>query len=197
MNIAATALIDQLLTESDHLKKAQLVDSLRRDGCLSVKEIAEHLHKHPSYISHLNRLLKLPPIVIDGYYAHQVSLSHLVILSRLNDKKEMEKVYTEILSKGLTSNQTEELIRMKKFEIEGESDKLLPAEVTFLTERIEKAIDKVKIKVIQTRIKGKIVLELKGNNKVTTEFLRTILTELGNTTEPIEERKGDVLMTLE
>ncbi len=178
MNKAATELIQQLIEESDYFKKAQIVDTLRRQECISAKDIALKINKHPSYVSHLNRLLKLPPIVIDGYYSKQVALSHLVILSRLKNIKHMAEVYEEILAKGLTSAQTEELIRFQNFDITSEPEKFEPDELTDLVNEVTNKLDGVHVKVVQTRIKGKIVLELKGNSKQTTAFLREILEAL-------------------
>ncbi|CAN5134868.1 hypothetical protein BH09PAT2_BH09PAT2_09200 [soil metagenome] len=180
MNIAAAALIQQLIEEVDYFKKAELVDMLRRQECLSVKEIAGKIDKHPSYVSHLNRLLKLPPLVIDGYYSGQVSLSHLVILSRLKDAEKMEQVYHDILAKGLTSQLTEELIRLENFDITTEPEKVPPSELDALVAEVKEKLGGADIKVVQTRIKGKVVIELKGNNKQTTEFLRQVLLALSS-----------------
>ena len=196
MNNAATALIQQLKDEADYFKKAQIVDILRRQECLSVKEIAGQIKKHPSYVSHLNRLLKLPPIVIDGYYARQIALSHLVILSRLKNEEAMEGVYKEILSKGLTSQQTEELIRLKNYDITSEPEKVPPSELQALLEEVQDKLGGVDIKVVQTRIKGKVVLELKGNSKQTTEFLRQVLMALSSQ-GTIRSRVVEELMILE
>lgn len=196
MNTAATALIHQLIEESDYFKKAQLVDVLRRQECLSVKEIAGQIDKHPSYVSHLNRLLRLPPIVIDGYYSGQVALSHLVILSRLKDPEKMENVYTEILSKGFTSQQTEELIRMQNFDITSEPEKVPPSELHTLVEEVKEKLQGTDVKVVQTRIKGKITLELKGNSKQTTEFLRQVLLALSSQ-KTIRNSTVEELMILE
>lgn len=178
MNTAATELINQLIQESDYFKKAQIVDLLRRQECISVKDIALKIDKHPSYVSHLNRLLKLPPLVIDGYYSGQVALSQLIILSRLKDTGSMEEVYQEILAKGLTSQQTEELIRLKNYDITSEPEKVSPSELQILIDEIQEKMKGVQVKVVQTRIKGKITLELKGNNKQTADFLRNVLLAL-------------------
>ncbi len=180
MNTVVTALIQQLKTEGDYFKKAQLVDVLRRQECLSVKEIASQIDKHPSYVSHLNRLLKLPSIVIDGYYSQQVALSHLIILSRLKEVEKMEDVYGEILAKGLTSAQTEDLIRLRNFNISSEQEKVSPDELHVLIQEVAEKLGDVDVKVVQTRIKGKITLELKGSSKQTTEFLRRVLQVLSS-----------------
>lgn len=196
MNNAAKELIEQLTTETDYFKKAQLVDTLRRQECISVKDIALTLNKHPSYVSHLHRLLKLPPIVIDGYYNKQVALSHLVILSRLKKKEQMEAVYKDIMAKGLTSQQTEDLIRLKNFDITSEPEKVSPPELATLILEAKETLQQVDIKVIQTRIKGKVILEMKGNSKQTTEFLRDILYALSNR-RTLHKKAVDELMILE
>lgn len=196
MNKVATELIEQLLSETDHFKKAHIVDILRRQECISVKDIASKLKKHPSYVSHLQRLVKLPFIVVDGYYAQQIALSHLVILSRLKDKEAMEEVYKEVLAKGLTSVQTEQLIRLKNYDISSEPEKVSPSELESLTRQVKEKLQGVDVKVVQTRIKGKITLELKGDSKQTTHFLREVLQAL-STHRKVHSNGVEELMILE
>lgn len=171
-------MIDQFRRETDHFKKAQIIDSLRRDACLSVKDIAEKIDKHPSYVSHLNRLLRLPPLVIDSYYNQQISLSHLLILSRLKSTDEMEKAYEQILAQNLTSVQTEELVRMKKYNVETSPEHVTEKELASLLSEVKEKYADVTVKVIQTRIKGKVTIEMKGNSDRTSAFLRDVLTLL-------------------
>ena len=108
----------------------------------------------------------------------------------------MEGVYKEILSKGLTSQQTEELIRLKNYDITSEPEKVPPSELQALLEEVQDKLGGVDIKVVQTRIKGKVVLELKGNSKQTTEFLRQVLMALSSQ-GTIRSRVVEELMILE
>ncbi len=111
-------------------------------------------------------------------------------------ESKMDTVYQEILSKSLTSAQTEDLIRLNNFDIISEPGKVSPTELEALIHEVKHKLSGVDIKVVQTRIKGKIVLELKGNNKQTADFLREVLLTL-SAQNSIRGNKVEELMILE
>ena len=148
---------------------------------IPLKEIAIHLKKHPSYISHYLQLLKLPDIVLDGYYSKDITAAHLFILSRLKNELEIIKAYEVILSKALTTAQTQELIRELKFDITTQTTQLSKKDTTELLAEIKKVYSGVQVKIIQSRIRGKIILELKGDTKKTTAFINDVVERITRT----------------
>ncbi len=170
--------ITKLKEEKDAVQRAKLIHYLHVERALSLKEISTKLDLHASYISHYLRILQLPNIVLDGYYAKQISSAHLFILSRLKNEKDIVNAYQTILAKNLTSAQTEELIREIKFTVETTNEMLSKEEKEAMIEEIRDEFPQVEIKIIQTRVKGKIVLELTGETAHTTDFLRQIKAKL-------------------
>ena len=104
-------IIDKIKTEKDIFVKAKLIFSLRRDKNVKVMDIASKLGINSSYVCHINRLNKLPDIVVDGYYSKLVSISHLFLISRLQDKQKMVDIYEKILAQSLSVKDTEDAIR--------------------------------------------------------------------------------------
>lgn len=188
-------LIEKFNTEEDTVARAKIIYHLQREKSLSLKQIAEKVKLHPTYISHFLRILELPDLVLDGYYANQLSSAHLFILSRLKNKEDMRKAYEIILAKNLTSAQTEELIREIKFSILTNNEQLHPDKINELTKKINKAFPKVKVKIIQTRVKGKFVLELQGDTKLTTTFIKEVADKLSQ--RAFSDIHDDMLQILE
>lgn len=195
MNITVPELIKQLQNETDSFKKAKIIKYLYNERMISLKEIATHIKKHPSYISHYMQLLNLPEIVLDGYYSKDISAAHLFILARLKKEPEIIKAYEIILSKNLTTAQTEELIRELKYNVTTNANQLSKKQIQELTNEIDTVFLGVKVKIIQSRIRAKIVLELKGDTKKTTAFIQTVIEKL--TRERALERSEDDMQVLE
>lgn len=189
MNNTVPELIEKLQKEKDSFKRAKIIQYLYREKMVPLKEIATHLKIHPSYISHYLQLLTLPDIVLDGYYSKDISAAHLFILSRLKKEMEMIKAYEVILSKGLTTAQTEEFIRELMFDVITSPTQLSKKQSQELLDEIKKVFIGVQAKIIQSRIKGKIILELKGDTKKTTSFIKSVVEKLTRTgtMEPIED----------
>lgn len=180
--------ITKLQDEKDAVVRAKLIHYLHVERALSLKEISTKLDLHPSYISHYLRILQLPDIVLDGYYAKQVSSAHLFILSRLKEEKEIIEAYQTILAKSLTSAQTEELIREIKFTVETTDGMLTKEQKEAMLADIQDAFPDAELKIIQTRVKGKLVLELTGDTTQTTAFLREVKAKLSQRIMTSEEQ---------
>ena len=195
MSNSVSELLQQLQKETDSFKRAKIIQFLYREKMISLKEIAISLKKHPSYISHCLQLLHLPDIVLDGYYSKDISVAHLFILSRLKKEQEIIKAYEIILAQALTTAQTEELIRELKFDVATSPTQLSKKECTDLQKEIAKIFSGIQVKIIQSRIKGKIILELKGDTKKTTLFIRSVVEKLTGTV--ILEEPSDDMQVLE
>lgn len=165
---------EQFKKETDVFTRAKLVYLLKKEKGLRVIHLSKKLNLKPSYICHLLRLNKLPEIVVDGYYNKMISKSHLFLLSRLSSEKEIVKVYEMVLEKNLNIPQTEEIVRQMLYQIKNEGNLLSLEEKNQLIKKIESLGERVKAKITQTRVKSKIVIEIKGSLKKTTNFLTKI-----------------------
>jgi len=166
--------VEQIKKETDVFVKARLLNLLKKEKGWRVIDLSQRLNLKPSYICHLLRLNRLPEIVVDGYYNKMISKSHLFVLSRLPSEKEMIKVYELILEKNLNVSKTENLVREIVYQIKNEGDYLSLEEKEELIKKIELLGENIKAKIIQTRVKSKLIIEIKGSLKKTTEILRKI-----------------------
>jgi len=166
--------INQFKTENDIFSKAKILYFLNKDKGIRIVDLSKKTGLKPSYLCHILRLNKLPEIIIDGYYGKMISASHLFVLSRLKTKEEMIKVYEKILEKNLTISEAENLVRELIYHVKNQGAYLSSEERNRLIKSIESLGNNVKAKVIQTRIKGKLIIEIKGNLKETTEILKRI-----------------------
>lgn len=162
-------LIEQIKQQEDPFKRADLLHKLVKEEQLRTKQAAQLLYVSPANVSSLMRLRKLPTLVRDGYYTKLVSLSHLLIISRLKSQKDIVLAYEEVLAQSLTTAQTEELVREKLFDVSSSNDRVSSStreRITTLIQEIEPTAD---VRIIQTRIKGKLLVTIKGSTKKTTK----------------------------
>lgn len=171
-------IIEQLKKETDFFNKAKLLKFLTQEKQIPIKDISSKVGLKPSYICHILRLNRLPEIVTDGYYSQMVSISHLFIISRLKDKAMIIKVYEKLLKDNLTVIQIEELVRELLYGIKNEGQFLAKKELENFQQKINKLEKNISSKIIQTRIRSKIIVEKKGSLAETTPFLKEILTKL-------------------
>lgn len=166
--------VEQIKKETDVFIKARLLNLLKKEKGWRVIDLSKRLNLKASYICHLLRLNRLPEIVVDGYYNKMISKSHLFVLSRLPSEKEMIKVYELILEKNLDVAKTEDLVREIVYQIKNEGDYLSLEEKEDLIKKIESLEENIDAKVIQTRVKAKLIIEIKGSLKKTSKILRKI-----------------------
>ncbi len=194
MDTVTQELFDKLNKEEDVLQKAKFVHQLRYDREVSIKRIARGIHKHPSYVSHLLRLSKIPQLVIDGYYGGQLSATHLMILSRLGTEEEIIDGYEQILKNDLTAGQTELLIRKFKYDVTDEGQAVDTRHLDQLEKELRDVLE-AKVHILQSRVRTKIVIEKRGNTKDTAKFIDTVAERLKRVLS--EEEKGNQIRTLD
>lgn len=171
-------IIDQLKEEADFFKKAVLLNYLKTQKKMRIKDLSTHLDMKASYICHILRLNKLPEIIKDGYYSQLVSISHLFIIARLNNQTDMISAYEEVLAKNLTALQTDELIRGYLYKITSGGEYIPDEEITQHISRVKKINENLHVRIIQTRVKGKILIEIKGGLEQSSETIRKIIRKL-------------------
>lgn len=175
-----TPLLDQIKSEKDIFQKSRLVDYIIKEKKLRIVDLAVKIGYKPSYICHLLRLKKIPEVIIDGYYSKSISSSHIYILSRLNDIKQMINLYEKILGENYTVRQTEEAVRDYLYQIKSIGKYINKENLEKLTQNIKEKFPEIGIKIIQTRIKGKIILEVKGNLETSTKTIKHLFKKLSD-----------------
>jgi len=171
-------LLEQVKDEKDFFKKAKILLKLKKEKQVPVFRISQELNLKPSYVSHILRLNKLPELITDGYYTDAISISHLFIISRLTKEEDMVEIYEHALSNNLTALQTEELVRQKLYNIKNDGEHLTDSEQEEFIKQMNN--QGVEAKIIQSRVKGKMILEIKGNLAKTTTKIKELISLLKN-----------------
>ena len=171
-------IIEQVKIEADFFKKADLLNFLKTQKKVRIKDLSKLLDIKPSYLCHILRLNKLPDIIRDGHYSKMVSISHLFIIARLSNQTDMLTVYEKVLGENLTALQTDELVRQFLYSVSSDGEYISAQEIEQYIGRIKKSHNDLHIKVTQTRVKGKILIEVKGGLERSTETIRKIIKKL-------------------
>ena len=173
-----TSLLNQIKVDKDIFQKSKLLDYIITEKNLRIIDLANKIGFKPSYICHLLRLKKIPEVVVDGYYSKSISSSHIYILSRLNDKKQMVELYEKILGQNYTVKQTENAVRDYLYQVKSIGKYINKESAEKLTRKIKEKFPELKIQIIQTRIRGRVILEIKGDLEKSSKILRQILEKL-------------------
>lgn len=166
--------INAIKLHTDPLTQAQLVVELIREHPIRNTDLAKELEIKPSYLSHLVRVMKLPDMVIDGYWNKQITFTHLILISRLRKPEEIVGLYEEILQKSLNVSATERRIREILYLIDSTGKYTSKDRLNSIKTRIESSLENnARVSIVQTRIKAKIIIEVSGNLVKTSEFIDT------------------------
>lgn len=171
-------LLQAFRQETDLFKKGKIVSLLRSTHDMPLKDISRAVGLKPSYLCHLNRLNRIPEIVADGYYSDLITMSHLFILSRLKNSESIIKAYEQVLSRSLTIAQTEEHIRDVLYHVKTDGAYFTEEEKRRLITNISSGNDSVTVHIIQTRVKNKLVIEVKGPLSETSEVMKLIISKI-------------------
>jgi len=173
-----TQILKQIKEDKDIFQKSRLLEYLIREKNLRVIDLTNKIGYKSSYICHLLRLKKIPEVVVDGYYSKSISSSHIYVLSCLNDKKQMIELYEKILGENYTVKQTESAVRDYLYQVKSIGKYIKKEDQKKLTKKIKEKYPEIDIEIIQTRIKGKIIFEVKGDLEKSSKMLRQILEKL-------------------
>ncbi|MDO8741645.1 MAG: hypothetical protein Q7J11_00695, partial [Candidatus Roizmanbacteria bacterium] len=171
-------LLKQIKEDKDIFQKSRLIEYLIREKSLRVIDLAGKLGYKSSYICHLLRLKKIPEALIDGYYSKSISSSHIFILSRLNDKKQMIELYEKILGENFTVKQTENEVRNYLYQVKSIGKYIKREDVEKLAKKVKEKYPEIEIEIIQTRIKGKVILKVKGDLEKSSRNIKLITEKL-------------------
>jgi len=175
-----TSLLNQIRAEKDIFQKSRLLEYVIREKNLRIIDIANRIGYKSSYICHLLRLKNIPDVVIDGYYSQSISSSHLHILSRLKESKQMIELYEKILRENYTVMQTEHAVRDYLYQVKSIGSYIDKETADKFISSIKEKYPELIVEVVQTRIKGKIIFEIKGDLEKSTRILRKILDKLSD-----------------
>lgn len=170
MSTSIEELINVLRQEKSPIIQGKILYQLTKKEGVLLTKIAQTLNKKPSALSHLIRLNRLPETIIDGYLGNIVSLSHLYVISRLDDEQSMLAIYEKVLEKNLSVAEVEELVRQKKYQVKSEGDYYNDKNFINLKKNLEK--ENIDIKLNQSRVKTRVILIFKGNLKEANKFLK-------------------------
>lgn len=176
--------LEAIKGEKDMFQKARMLRDIVHVNQMRIIDIAKKLSMKPSYICHILRLNKIPDMIVDGYYARLITLSHLFVISRLKETKDMVSIYEKVLSENITVLQVEEEVRNILYSVRSEGSYIKREEIQKFIEDIKKKYKSVGVKIVQTRIKSKLTFELKGNLTKTNTLLKSLMRHL-------EAWKGD------
>ncbi|MFA6081777.1 MAG: hypothetical protein WC741_05275 [Patescibacteria group bacterium] len=173
-----TSLLNQIKTDKDIFQKSKLLEYIIKEKNLRIIDLANKIGYKSSYICHLLRLKKIPEVVIDGYYSKSISSSHIYILSRLSDKKQMIDLYEKILGENFTVKQTESAVRNYLYQIKSIGKYINKENVDKSIKKIKEKFPELNIQVIQTRIRGRVILEIKGDLETSSKVIKLVLEKL-------------------
>jgi ParB family transcriptional regulator, chromosome partitioning protein len=156
-------MLEMALIENTHredLNALEIAINYKRliDECgLKQEDLAQRVGRDRSTVTNFLRLLKLPPDIQQGLRNKEISMGHARALIAIEDPMVQLYLYKEVLKKGLSVRQTEQLVRDysdKKIKIQS---KKVSAALPFEYKRIQ---DK-----LQSEFGTKIQVKVKSNNR--------------------------------
>ena len=169
MDQQITDLIADFSLEQDIVKRAGILKQLQQIYNVPLVSIAKQTGLKPSHISHILRINRLSPLIIDGYYSQSISATHLFVIARLKDPEKATAVFEKVLTDNLSVGATEIIVREVLNDIHDTGEHLKKEEVDAFIRKMNGAgLDAT---VVQTRSKAKITLTVKGNLEKTSQIL--------------------------
>ncbi len=166
------------------LERAQAFKRLIDEFGLSTGEIAVKVGKSAPYVSNTLRLLIVPDVLKDALASGATSEGHVRALASLEDPHIVLEAYKQVLSKNLSVRGAEELARKLKARenIQPKQQKpilrLQNEELDKFEEDIAQKLAgdnvKVKVKISQSRIEGKLLISIKGKAEDTSQLIKRI-----------------------
>lgn len=156
---------------------------------LGTNEVAKRVGKSAPTVSNTIRLLSLPDAIKDALVAGVITEGHVRPLISLGDVKLMLDLFKKMLRENSTVRQTEEMARQVKGDVQNKEprakmDKMYVAEQEEMSKSVKEALEKkfgtedvnFKVKTVQSRILGRILIEIKGDETKT----KPVISYVGN-----------------
>ena len=90
----------------------------------------------------------------------------------------MIELYEKILGENFTVKQTENEVRNYLYQVKSIGKYIKREDIEKLTKKIKEKYPDLDVEIIQTRIKGKIILEVKGDLETTSKTIKHVLEKL-------------------
>jgi ParB family transcriptional regulator, chromosome partitioning protein len=166
------------------LERAQAFKRLMDEFGLSTGEIAVKIGKSAPYVSNTLRLLTVPDVLKDALASGATTEGHVRALASLEDPHLILEAYKEILSKNLSVRGAEELARKLRSR-ENIAPKQQKPTLRLQSEELDKYQEelsnklssnsaKVKVKISQSRIEGKLQIVARGKVEETSKVIKVV-----------------------
>lgn len=169
------ALVENLHRDDlNGIEEATAYRQLMEEFGLTQEEISQKVGKSRSAVANALRLLQLPVEVQASVVAEEITTGHARALLALQGDPYQTTLLQRIIEEGLSVRETEELVRRRLSGGETKATrKEKPRQLQQYAELISASLQ-AKVKVIQGKRKGKIVIEFKGEID-----LMRLLSEIG------------------
>lgn len=178
MDLDLDAYISRIQREDDIFAKAQLFHILIDEYKVPIKEIARQLKLSSSYVCNIIRILRLPDLVRDGYYSGLVTPTHLFIIARLKNETDIINMYEMVLQQNFSTSALEEQVRSVLYNISSDGEHIQDSTKSDLTMALEAIDPHLRVKVIQSRIRAKIIIEMDGGLTQSSPIIEKITSKL-------------------
>src|SRR3990167_4749019 len=167
------------------IERAQAYKRLIDEFNISVTEVAKRVGKSLPYISNSIRLLTLPDAIKDALAAGVITEGHVRPLISIGDPKLMLQAFKRILVDGISVRGAEEVARQVKSEIQQKEphrkrDKIYLPELEEMGKKVMETRGYSRVQVDQSRIKARIIIEVKGDPSHTTPWLNNLSDKLAD-----------------
>lgn len=156
------ALIENIQREElNAIEEAQGFRKLIEEFNFSQEDVAKSVGKDRSTISNLLRLLKLPEDIQKAIFTGKLSTGHARALLAVEDKKLQQKIFNDVIAKGLSVREVERLVKKISEASSSVGTKKPEAknqDVASLEEDLQRTLG-TKVRVLARNKKGKIVIE--------------------------------------
>jgi ParB family chromosome partitioning protein len=165
------------------IERAQAYKRLIDEFNISVTEVAKRVGKSLPYISNSIRLLTLPDAIKDALAAGVITEGHVRPLISIGDHKLMLQAFKRILVEGISVRGAEEVARKLKAEVQKKEphkrrDKIYIPEQEEMAKTLMEKRGYAKVQFDQSRIRGRITIEIKGTEEETGPKLKSIFEKL-------------------
>lgn len=113
--VAEIALLENLQREDlNSIEEAEAYKQIMNELGITQEELAKRIGKSRSYVTNMLGLLTLPKAVQQLVLENKMTMGHARALSKLSDKKRINQLARQVVEKGLSVRQTEELTSKNK-----------------------------------------------------------------------------------
>ena len=166
------------------LERAQAFRRLIDEFGFSTGEIAVRIGKSAPYVSNTLRLLTIPDVLKDALTSGATTEGHVRALASLEDPHLIVDAYKQVLAQNLSVRGAEELTRKTKAKAniaprqQKQAQRLESEELDKyeddITQKLSDDKVKVKVKISQSRIEGKVHIAAKGKQEATAELIKLV-----------------------